>query len=67
MIFANTKANWQVSFLSSLFSLTYVYRQSNSLHKLLNIICAQSIFYPFSFLTNVITFLLLEYYTVSFW
>jgi hypothetical protein len=40
MIFANTKAYWQVSFLSPLFSLTYLYHRSNSLHKLLNIICA---------------------------
>jgi hypothetical protein len=47
-IFANTKANWQVSFLSPLFSWTYLYHQSSSLHRLLNIICAQSTFYPFS-------------------
>jgi hypothetical protein len=66
-IFANTKANWQVTFISPLFSLTYLYYLSNSLHKLLNIIFAQSTFYPFSALTNVITFLLLKYCTFSLW
>jgi len=57
-IFANTKANWQVSFLSPLLSLTYLYHLSNSLHKLLNIICAQSTFCPFFALNNLITLLL---------
>jgi succinate dehydrogenase hydrophobic anchor subunit len=36
-IFVNTEANWHVSFLSPLFSLTYLYHRSNSLYKLLNI------------------------------
>jgi hypothetical protein len=39
-IFSNTKANWHVSFISPLVSLTYLYHRSNSLHKLLNIIYA---------------------------
>jgi hypothetical protein len=38
--FANTKANWHVFFLSPLFSLTYLYHRSYSLHWLLNIIYA---------------------------
>jgi hypothetical protein len=37
-IFTNTKVDWQVSFLSPLFSLTHLYHQSGSLHKLLYII-----------------------------
>jgi hypothetical protein len=65
--FANTKVDWQVSLLSPLFSLTYLYHLSNSLHKLLNIIYGQSTFYPFSTFTNVITFLLLIYCTFSLW
>jgi hypothetical protein len=59
--FANTKVDWQVFFLSPLFSYTYVYHQSSSLHRLLNIICAQFTFFPFFALINVITFLLLKY------
>jgi len=66
-IFANTKANWHIYFLSPLLSLTYLYHLSNSLHRLLNIICAQSTCYPFSVLTNVITFLFLKYCSFSFW
>jgi hypothetical protein len=64
-IFASIKANWQVSFVSPLFSLTYLYHQSSSLHKLLYIICAQSTFFPFSVLSNVMPFLLLKYVTFS--
>jgi hypothetical protein len=45
-IFANTKANWWVSFLFPLFSLTYSYHLCSSLHRLLNIICAEFTFYP---------------------
>jgi len=66
-IFANTKVDWLVSFLSPLFSFTYLYHQFSSLHKLLNIICAQSTFFPFFVLINVITFMLLKYWTFSFW
>jgi len=47
-IFANTNADLQVSFLSPLFSLTYLYHISNSLHRLLNIIYVQSTFCHFS-------------------
>jgi hypothetical protein len=65
-IFTTTEANWHVYFLSPLFSLTCLYNLSNSPHKLLNIICAQSTFYPFFALTNVIAFLLLKYCTFSF-
>jgi hypothetical protein len=61
-IFANTNVDWHVS---PLFSLTYLYHLSNWLHKLLNIICAQSTCCPFFVLTNVITFLLLKYCTFS--
>jgi hypothetical protein len=39
-ILSNTKANWHVYFLSPLFSLTYLYHLSRSLHRLLNRICA---------------------------
>jgi hypothetical protein len=66
-IFANTKANWQISFWSPLFSSIYLYHLSNSLHRQLNIICAQSTFGPFFVLTNVIIFLLQKYCTFSFW
>jgi hypothetical protein len=65
-IFISTNVDWQVSFISPLFSLTYLYHWSNSLHILLNIICAQSTFYPFFALINVITCMLLKYWTFSF-
>jgi hypothetical protein len=55
----------QVPFLSPLCSLTYLYHLFSSLHKLLNIICAQSTYYPFFAFTNVIAFLLLKYCTFS--
>jgi hypothetical protein len=48
-IFANIKANWHVSFLSPLLSLTYLYHRSSSLHKLLNTIVPNlpfALFYP---------------------
>jgi hypothetical protein len=48
-MFAIIKANWQVSFLSPLFSLTYLYHWSNSLHRLLNIMCPIYLFPLFSF------------------
>ncbi len=53
MIFANTNVDWHVSFLSPLFSLTYLYHLSSSLHKLLNIMCAQSTLCPFYVFINV--------------
>jgi hypothetical protein len=53
MIFADTNVDWQVSFLSPLFSLAYLYHLSSSLHKLLNIMCAQSTFCPFYVFINV--------------
>jgi hypothetical protein len=55
----------QFPFLSPLFSSTYLYHLSSSLHILLNIINAQSTFCPFFTLTNAITFLLLKYCTFS--
>jgi hypothetical protein len=44
-----------------------LYHLSSSLHRLLNIICAQSTFCPFSIFTNVVAFLLQKYYTFSLW
>jgi len=41
-IFAKIRADWHVSFLSPLVSLTCLYHWSNLLHKLLYIICTQS-------------------------
>jgi hypothetical protein len=56
-IFTNIRVDWHVSFLSPLLSLTYLYHRSSSLHKLLYIICAQSTFFHFSILINVMAFL----------
>jgi hypothetical protein len=41
-IFTNSNSDWHVSFLSPLLSLTYLYHWFSSLHRLLNIIYAQS-------------------------
>ncbi len=65
-IFASIKVDWHVSFLSPLFSLTYLYHWSNSLHKVIYMIYAQSTFSPFFALINVMTFLLLKYVTFFF-
>jgi hypothetical protein len=51
--------------LSPLFSLTHLYHQFNSLHKLLYIICVQSTFFPFYILINAMEFLLLKYIIFS--
>ncbi len=59
-IFARIMVDWHVSFLSPLFSLTYLYDRSNLLHKLLNIICTQSTFFLFFVLISVMTFLFLK-------
>jgi hypothetical protein len=54
------KVDWHVSFLSPLFSLTYLYHWYWLLYKLLNIICTQSTFFFFFVLISVMTFLLLK-------
>jgi hypothetical protein len=46
-IFVDTKANWQVLFLSPLLSLTYLYHRSSSLHGLLHINVPNLPFAPF--------------------
>ncbi len=42
-IFVKIRVDWYVSFLPPLFSLTYLYHQSSSSHKLLYIICIHNL------------------------